>query len=191
MMKKITLALVLLSSCFQFTFAQNDQFSEAAEFAANHICDCVNTVYADIDADVRDAVVVMATMQEEEASNYVAGLDQDLILRIAEQAEMMQDPTKAIEFDDCNQEMEDIIDEKYPLNYEELGYTEEDFMDLMFKALGKKESCSFTYFLLQIGLKDQAEDEPVNNYHENQSPRKVPQYNSKPKSTEDGGSEEQ
>lgn len=188
-MKKILLALILLSS-YQFSFAQEDKFNEAAEFAANHICDCVNHVYSEIDEDVQNTLIIMTSMSEEEINDYVLGLDEDLIMRLAEQAEIMQDPAKAVAFDACNQDMVNAIDEKYPLNYEEMGYTEADFMDRLLKSLGAKESCAFTYFLLQYGMREDEPLEPENNYPENQSPKKVAPYNES-KSTEEGGSEEQ
>ncbi len=155
-MKKILLAIFLFGAV-QATQAQ-DRFNEAAAFAAQHLCDCVNEVYADIDEDVRNAVVVMATMSETEANNYITGLDQELILRIAEQSTIMMDESKSREFDDCNQSMVDAIDEKYPEDYEAMGYTESDFMDRMFKSLGADEACSFTYFLLQIGMSMQEDN---------------------------------
>lgn len=188
-MKKFLLAVILLSSS-QFSFAQNDKFDEAAEFAANHICDCVNHVYSEIDEDVQNTIVIMTSMSEEEVNNYVVGLDEDLIMRLAAQAEIMQDPAKAVAFDACNQEMVNAIDEKYPLNYDELGYTEADFMDRLLKSLGAKESCAFTYFLLQYGMREEETIEPENNYHENQSPQKVAPRNQS-QSTEEGGAEKQ
>ena len=75
---KNNLLLLLLLSVFCFSANAQDKKEEAANYAADYICNCVNKVYSDIEPEVRTMLIKIYTLPLEEQMNYVLGLTEDM-----------------------------------------------------------------------------------------------------------------
>jgi len=152
-MKKIIL-LVLLGLGLSFNVQAQDRAEEAANYAADYICNCVNKVYAGVDAEIRVILVTMYAVPEAEQTEYIQGLSEELQVRIVEQSLLMASEEKAQEFEACNTQMVEEISSKYA-DIDDTAITEEELMNMMLDRLNKKKKCAFTYLLMKIGTEQQ------------------------------------
>lgn len=152
-MKKIIIP-VLFGLSLSFHVQAQSRAEEAANYAADYICNCVNKVYADVDAEIRNILVAMYAMPEDEQAAYIQGLSEELQMRIVEQSLLMASEAKATEFEACNNKMVEEIGTKYA-DLDDEGITEVEMMNLMLERLGKKKKCEFTYLLMKIGAEQQ------------------------------------
>lgn len=166
-MKKLAL-LLLAAVGFQFATAQSSRVEEAANYAADYICTCVNKIYSDVDNDVRDVIMAMATMTEAEFDEYVGDLSPDLQERIVEQSLLMADEEKTAAMEECNQRMVANLESKYADVSDDNGTSEDDIMLLILSRLESREKCTFAYFLILVGLGiDEENPEDPNLYQNN------------------------
>lgn len=157
-MRLITLSLLLLS--FFGNLKAQDKIEEAANFAADYICNCVNKVYADVEPEIRDLIIKIYMLPAEEQTAFVLGLSESVQTKVIQQSMIMADETRAVEMDDCNNKMVQEIEKKYK-NVDETGFNEQDMINTMLERLGSKKKCEFAYMLMKIGMEQEQLSEDV------------------------------
>jgi hypothetical protein len=151
-MRALTLSMLLLLS-FSSLKAQ-DKIEEAANFAADYLCNCVNKVYAEVEPDIRDLIIKIYLLPAEEQTEFILGLSEDKQSKIIEQSLIMADEGKAAEMDECNNSMVKEIEKKYK-NIDESALNEQELLETMSNRLKSKKKCEFAYMLMKIGLEQQ------------------------------------
>ena len=162
-MKKFLFPIILFSG-LSFNLKAQDRIEEAANFAADYMCNCVNKVYAEIDPEIRDIIIKLSTMSEDEVAEMMGELSEETIIKIGEQSEIMSSEEKSAEFDACNNKMVEELTKKYS-DVDEADISEEEMLGLMLDRLNKKKKCEFTYVLMKIGMAQKTEiieEEDVN-----------------------------
>jgi hypothetical protein len=150
-MKKIILPLLLSLGLGLNIQAQDQRFEAMAEFSADYICNCVNTVYADVDVKVKDILIKMYAMPEDEQIEYVDGLSEELKDHIEEQSKLISSKEKAAELDACGEKMIEELEDKF-VSVKSLDRSEEELIEKMLEVLSKKKQCKFAYLLIQMGM---------------------------------------
>jgi len=151
-MRALTFSMLLLLS-FSSLKAQ-DKIEEAANFAADYLCNCVNKVYAEVEPDIRDLIIKIYLLPAEEQTEFILGLSEDKQSKIIEQSLIMADEGKAAEMDECNNSMVKEIEKKYK-NIDESALNEQELLETMSNRLKSKKKCEFAYMLMKIGLEQQ------------------------------------
>lgn len=150
-MKTISFSILLLSLAFiNVSRAQSIQ-EEAANFAADYICNCVNTVYTDIEPEIRELIMKIYLLSPDEQSNFIMNLAEETQTKVIQQSLLMSSEAKAKEFEACNKEMDLEIEKKFK-NVVDSNFSESKMIELMLDYLSKKNSCSFAYSLMKIGI---------------------------------------
>jgi hypothetical protein len=151
-MKALTFSLLLLLSLSNLK--AQDKMEEAANFAADYLCNCVNKVYAEVEPDIRDLIIKIYLLPAEEQTEFILGLSEEKQSKILQQSLIMADEGKAAEMDECNNSMAKEIDKKYK-NLDESSFNEQELLETMSNRLKSKNKCEFAYMLLKIGLEQQ------------------------------------
>jgi hypothetical protein len=158
-MKTITWVFLMLF-CIANIKAQN-RLEEAANFAADYICNCVNKVYSGVEPDIRDHIINIYYLPANKQTAYLVDLEENVQMKIIEQSMLMADEAKAAEMDDCNNTMVREIEKKYK-DIDETAFSEEKMLADMVDRLKSKKKCEFAYMLMNIGLEMQNTEEELN-----------------------------
>jgi hypothetical protein len=157
---KNTIFLITTFLFFFITSSQGQSIEELAEEAADGFCNCVNEAYGDIDNDVKQTLAIIIKYQAEDdlkgMESYLAKLPADLILRIEEQASIIEENEEL--FQACLVDMDEEMGE---LAFEEEGLedvTEKQFIGMMLKSIEEMADCKFAYTLMELGLEMEAEE---------------------------------
>jgi hypothetical protein len=154
-MKKLLFPIILFFG-LSFNLKAQDRIEEAANFAADYMCNCVNKVYAEIDPEIRDIIIKLSTMSEDDVAEMMGNLSEETIIKIGEQSEIMSSEEKSAEFEACNNKMVDELTKKYS-DVDEADISEEEMLGLILDRLSKKKKCEFTYVLMKIGMAQNTE----------------------------------
>jgi hypothetical protein len=157
-MRLFSFALLFLS--FFGNLKAQDKFEEAANFAADYICNCVNIVYADVEPEIRDLIIKIYFLPAEEQTEFVLSLSESVQTKVIQQSMIMADETKAIEMETCNNMMLEEIEKKYK-DVDETGFNEQDMIIKMLERLSSKKKCEFAYMLMKIGMEQEQISEDV------------------------------
>ncbi len=148
-------SIFLLFALFLFSYSAlgQNKSQKAAKYAADLICDCVNTTYNGISEDIRIVLIQMMSAPKEEQLKFVQNLDQTTRLKLIEESSILNQKEKQIEFQQCREEMEQRMKSKFPLY---AGKTDKDeaLIQLMMVHLDKKKECQFTLFLMKLGMQN-------------------------------------
>ena len=137
-----------------------DKHEEAANFAADYICNCVNNVYSGVEPDIRDMIIKIYLLPAEEQTAFVMGLSEAVQMKVVEQSLIMADEGKAAEMDECNNKMVKEIEKKYK-NLDDTNFSESEMLAIMIDRLKSKKKCEFAYMLMKIGLEQQNSEEII------------------------------
>lgn len=173
MVKNATLVLVILLELLALGVTGQSPETHA-QAVAEEFCNCVNTTYDNIDADVKTAmgqiIHYQQQQQTEELKHYMKHLSADLVIRIQEQTgQFKQNGALAKR---CVQAMEkkmkavDLADPIYK------NLTERKFAELIQQALQKDTSCAFAAILLELGVNNLPEKRQVQISETRNSPTK-------------------
>lgn len=148
-------SIFILFAIFIFSYSAigQNKSQKAAKYAADLICDCVNTTYNGISEDIRIVLKQMMSAPKEEQLKFVQNLDQTTRLKLIEESSILNQKEKQIEFQQCREEMEQRMKTKFPLY---AGKTDQDetLIQLMMVHLDKKKECQFTLFLMKLGMQN-------------------------------------
>lgn len=120
---------------------------------SQYVCDCTNGVLSFLDEDVKDAVMNMEKMSEEEGNAYIESLDQDLYQRLVTQSVQLSDGEIATGIETCLTKYDSSLSEEELTEIEEATATDEKSNQFMNEIIERMnvEDCAFVKMLLILG----------------------------------------